>query len=80
MRMYDIIARKRDGFAHTREELEFLIHGFEMWCRKKLCGERHDKWWLKDQLGRNFANRQGDVSYMGDRENGKNANISGAKH
>ena len=28
MRMYDIIARKRDGFAHTREELEFLIHGF----------------------------------------------------
>ena len=51
-----------------------------MWCRKKLCGERHDKWWLKDQLGRNFANRQGDVSYMFDRENGKNANISGAKH
>lgn len=64
-------------FSRARK---FLIHGFEMWCRKKLCGERHDKWWLKDQLGRNFANRQGDVSYMVDRENGKNANISGAKH
>lgn len=28
MRAYDIIARKRDGFAHSREEMEFLINGY----------------------------------------------------
>lgn len=44
-----------EGFAGERK---FLIRGFEMWCRKKLCGERHDKWWLKKLLGVNFYNRQ----------------------
>jgi len=63
-------------FSRARK---FLIHGFELWCRKKLCGERHDKWWLKDQLGRNFANRQGDVSYMAGLENGRNADVSRGK-
>lgn len=28
MRAYDIIARKRDGFYHSREELAFLINGY----------------------------------------------------
>ena len=56
-------------FSRARK---FLIKGFEMWCRKKLVGEVHDKWWLRDQLGRNFANRQGDVSYMTDNEQGGN--------
>lgn len=28
MRACDIIARKRDGFAHSRAELEFLIQGY----------------------------------------------------
>lgn len=28
MRICDLIARKRDGFAHTRAELECLIHGY----------------------------------------------------
>lgn len=28
MRAYDIIARKRDGFAHDRDELQFLIDGY----------------------------------------------------
>ena len=28
MRAYDIIARKRDGFAHSREEMEFLLNGY----------------------------------------------------
>lgn len=28
MRAYDIIARKRDGFAHSRKEMEFLINGY----------------------------------------------------
>lgn len=63
-------------FSRARK---FLIKGFEMWCRKKLIGERHDKWWLRDQLGRNFANRQGCVSYMVDGESGGNARFSGSK-
>ena len=58
---------------------KFLIHGFELWCRKKLIGERHDKWWLRDQLGRTFANRQGDVSYMTGLESGGNAYVPGVK-
>lgn len=41
-----------------------LIRGFEDFARKKWNGCRKDKWWLKDQLTRNFANRQGDISYM----------------
>lgn len=28
MRAYDIIARKRDGFSHSKEELAFLIDGY----------------------------------------------------
>ena len=61
-----------ERFARARK---FLLRGFEMWCRKKLCGERHDKWWLVDQLGRNFANRQGDTAYMtkNERRRGENA-------
>lgn len=58
---------------------KFLIRGFETWCRKKLIGQRHDKWWLKDQLGRNFANRQGSISYMVGAESGGNAYVSGSK-
>ena len=30
MRVVDIIGRKRDGFAHTDEELQFLIRGFAL--------------------------------------------------
>lgn len=28
MRMYDIIAKKRDGFELTKEELDFVVHGY----------------------------------------------------
>ena len=48
---------------------KFLLNGFEMWCRKKFSGERHDKWWLRKQLG-NFANRQGSIKYMKGKSNG----------
>ena len=27
MRIYDLIAKKRDGGAHTREELETIVNG-----------------------------------------------------
>lgn len=72
----DLFDPEFECFARARK---FLIRGFEMWCRKKLVGERHDKWWLKDQLGRNFANRQGNISYMVGAEGGGNAYISGSK-
>lgn len=72
----DLFDPEFECFSRARK---FLIRGFEMWCRKKLIGERHDKWWLKDQLGRNFANRQGSVSYMIGAESGGNAYVSGSK-
>mgnify|MGYP000739078260 CR=1 FL=1 len=28
MRIYDLIAKKRDGGTHTREELEAIVNGF----------------------------------------------------
>ena len=28
MRIYDLIAKKRDGGTHTREELETIVNGF----------------------------------------------------
>ena len=28
MRIYDLIAKKRDGVTHTREELEAIVNGF----------------------------------------------------
>ena len=28
MRIYDLIAKKRDGGTHTREELEGIVTGF----------------------------------------------------
>ena len=30
MRIYDLIAKKRDGGTHTREELEAIVNGFVM--------------------------------------------------
>lgn len=72
----DLFDPEFECFSRARK---FLIQGFEMWCRKKLIGERHDKWWLRDQLGRNFANRQGDVAYLAGLESGGNAGILGVK-
>ena len=28
MRIYDLIAKKRDGGTHSREELETIVNGF----------------------------------------------------
>ena len=28
MRIYDLIAKKRDGGTHSREELEAIVNGF----------------------------------------------------
>ena len=35
MRIYDLIAKKRDGGTHTREELEAIVNGF-------VCGDVTD--------------------------------------
>lgn len=50
-------------FADFARGSRFLRRGFEMFCRKKFCGEKHDKWWLRRLLG-NFAVRQGKIGYM----------------
>ena len=36
MRIYDIIAKKRDGGTHTRAELETLINGYVAGDRARL--------------------------------------------
>lgn len=51
------------AFADFARGSRFLRRGFEMFCRKKFCGEKHDKWWLRRLLG-NFAVRQGKIGYM----------------
>ena len=51
------------AFADFARGSRFLRRGFEMFCRKKFCGEKHDKWWLRRLLG-NFAARQGKIGYM----------------
>ena len=42
MRIYDIIAKKRDGGTHTRAELETLINGYVAGGRARLPDGRLD--------------------------------------
>lgn len=55
-------------FADVDRGRIYLINGFQNFARRKWAGLKKDKWWLRDQLTRNFANRQGDVSYLFDKK------------